>query len=275
MNGKKLFFLIFFMPAIIHGEGQVNQIISPNIHMPASIKIENNANLSLNAVADIKNEITAFFQQFHVVETIVKWKQHITDTVSAVKERALGFFEQSKDLVVDHKFKIIGTSILGLCVFFLYRIYRANIYLANENLWSAWEYSVTMEELLAMPKQELTNKLMIEIQKRYVNVDDPADFLTPMICFMKDVEQELKILNRYNRLYNWSIKIRLNNILPFNKHLFAQIQEKIQRLLYVKNGFASWVAQYKMLNALKKSETVRRSRKIDLLELNQGSTAST
>ncbi|MFC1845566.1 hypothetical protein ACFLX2_00385 [Candidatus Dependentiae bacterium] len=262
MNWKQPFFLLICLPMMATDDVAVSQDMHPNFNMPTNVTVENNPTLTLNIVADLRNEIHALFQQLQITQTIVRWKQAVTDRFDHVKNRTLGFCEQSKELIVDHKYKILGVGIIGVCVFFIYQILRGNSYLARDNLWSAWKNNLEMEELLAMPKQELANKLMIEVQKRYVNTEDPADFLSPMVDFMKDVENELSELRYYRRLYSWNSKIYLSKILPFNKKLFDGIKEKIQRLLYFKNGFASWVAQYKMLNALKKSRMIRRSRRI-------------
>lgn len=225
---------------------------------------------------NIKNQIIISLKLSQITQVIIRWKDAIGDHCTAVKNRTFGFFEQSKDLAVDHRYKLLAATLAGISGYFVYQVLCGNSYLARDNLWSSWKKETSMEELLTIPHQNLAHQLMLEIQGRYVSVSDPADFLTPMVDFMNSVEKELSQLRSYNRLYQWSSKIYLEKILPFNTNLFDGIKEKTQRLLYLKNGFASWVAQYKMLNALKKSKMIRRSRrKCVPLRLNQGLTAST
>jgi len=214
--------------------------------------LRENDHLAQDRTTIIKHqEMNHYSILINIIEvwTIVKTSivTPITETIAGSRKWLEGFWGDAWQLVSGHKYKLIGTSIVGTYTYLLYKALRGNSYLAQDDSWFSWEKELSMGQLLSIPQKELAQRLLTQVQHRYLNAANPTDFLSPLINFMRDIEAEINQLRIYNRIYKWTETINLSNILPFNKKRFKNIQEKIQRLLYFKNIFSSWVAHYKMV----------------------------
>ncbi len=147
-----------------------------------------------------------------------------------------------------HKKKIIlysaGTSYaLISCL-----IIQGNIFMRKSSIWSAWKKQLSMEELFAIPHDQLGKELVHAIQQRHVNVQNPTDHITPLVRFVQAVDQEMKVLNRYLILATGIRRCRLIRIFPTNNQKIEQAQELKQRLGFVKHTFISWAATDNLAN---------------------------
>lgn len=133
---------------------------------------------------------------------------------------------------------------------------RGNSYLGNTGLWAAWKSHLSLEELVKMPQNELAQLLVTEIQSRYIQANNPTDFVTPFVKFMSDINQEIRLTAYYAKLYDWLVWLRLAAITPVDIQRFALSSAKNQRVSYLKNVFSSWAADYKITPKKQKIDKV-------------------
>ena len=218
--------------------------IQPNIH-PQNLFQPGNTINTVNqggaAIAQSKSNATN--------TTINKIKLFVSQTIQQIKTLSphdIGRSAASWGKL--HKKKIVlysaGTSyVLISCL-----IIQGNIFMRKSTIWSVWKKQLSMEELFAIPHDQLGKELVHAIQQRHVNVQNPTDHITPLVQFVQAVDQEMKILNRYLILATGIRRCRLTRIFPTNNKRIEQAQELKQRLGFVKHTFISWAATDNLAN---------------------------
>ena len=147
-------------------------------------------------------------------------------------------------LLAAYKYHIIGATIVSAYSYLFYHVIQANHYVADPNLWSNWQSDMSLEELLEIPQKELAGHLLREIQARYTNPINPVDFINPLITFLDETRIELDRLRWYAKLYSLLKRTYLHKIVPINETRLYYLDERIQRLVYLKNMFHTWMADY-------------------------------
>lgn len=145
-----------------------------------------------------------------------------------------------------NRFFLCTSFIAGTYIYAYHYITQANKYLDMANLWSSWRSDTPLEYLITIPQQELAKELILEVQRRYSNPQNPTDFITPLITFIQAIENELKIIRKYNRLYHCTTILHVQKMLPFNQKQFKSLNEKYRKLIHIKNIFLSWATEYKI-----------------------------
>lgn len=228
------------------------QLPAPVAQLPAAAAsaVKSAASMGAEGAADVMNQNLAFTfnyspQQTKVTFPIVPpaFMQDLINkmpSASAYKEwgnRATGLVSRKKYLLLACAggFGYVWTC--HLCV-------KANAYMARLDTWSVWKRTYLLEELMRIPQNELANELLLEIQRRYINQNNPTDFITPLITFVREVDLELKALKRIQFLAKWLSRLFVARIFPLNREVVASIDERVKRLTYVHNVFSSWAAEY-------------------------------
>ena len=146
----------------------------------------------------------------------------------------------------NHKKKILASSIGSGYLMLCYQVLKGNHYLGNPSLWSSWKSSYALKTLYAMPREQLANELIVEIQKRHTTSNALGDFMLPLITFLSAIDQEIYMLRIYTHMYTWIDRLALLYILPINHKRFASARERLRRALFFKNLFLTWAAHYKI-----------------------------
>jgi hypothetical protein len=153
------------------------------------------------------------------------------------------------DFFENYKWHLIGASLALSYASLCYFIIVGNSYLGNKDLWSSWHQELSLEQLLAIPQQQLSQDLLHEIQRRYTDPSSLSDLNKPLAQFLTTIEQEEQDIRWYQSFYSWLSFAYITKIIPFSKQRFAKINERLQRLAYYKNIFQSWAAQYQLEHA--------------------------
>lgn len=146
----------------------------------------------------------------------------------------------------DYKWPLLLGTLISGYAYLCYIIASGNSYLTQKDLWSSWRQDLTLEQLLAIPQPHFAKELLQEIQRRYTDPAAVTDIVRPLGTFMKVIEQEEQQLLWYQNAFSWLQYIKATTIIPLNKAQFLKIPEKLQRLIYFKNAFQSWAAQYQL-----------------------------
>ena len=153
---------------------------------------------------------------------------------------------KTSNFLYSKRYFIGATIILGgyimTCNFFV----RGTKYLERTDTWASWHSDIPLEILMATPQSELAKELVLEIQRRYSNAQNPTDFISPLITFIKVIDEEIIMIKQYAEIYRLINKLHLQNIFPINQKQFNMLDEKEKKLIYFKNTFLSWAAEYKV-----------------------------
>ena len=77
-------------------------------------------------------------------------------------------------------------------------------------------------------------------------VQNPTDFISPLISFVQTIDKEINTLKKFIDAYWLITKLHTEKLLPVNIKQFATLNERYKKLLYLKNVFLSWAAEYKV-----------------------------
>jgi hypothetical protein len=154
--------------------------------------------------------------------------------------------EQGSQFISTNKWYLLAGGLSCVYAYLAYIVIQGNNYLGDLNLWSSWHQELPLDQLLAIPQQQLTQELIREIQRRYTDVSSIVDIVKPLGMFMVKSEQEEEQIKWYQSTYSWLSYLRLNKLIPMNQSRFNKITERLQRLAYYKNLFKSWTADYQL-----------------------------
>lgn len=145
-----------------------------------------------------------------------------------------------------------ASAILGGYAYACHYFVQANKYLERTDLWASWRGETSLELLITIPQHELAKELILEIQRCYSNAQNPTDFITPLITFMRAIDLEIITIKKYLSVYQWLTRLQLQNLFPINQRLFNLLGETCSKLIYIKNLFLVWAAEYKISHNKKK-----------------------
>lgn len=237
------------------------QVIVPNSSSSSSQALNSSASQSLNnnlnklnittiqkTAVDINNKIMNSIKQMNVSKMLSTWQQHIKTCGNDATKRILGFFE----LMYDHKFKLMAVVIGMAYGYLFFTAQKTNRYLYDDCLWSSWKKELPLEQLLSIPQKELAQELLDDIKTYYIDTNEPTNFLSPLATFIQETDAELIELKRCASFSSWVLWLKLSKLLPFDIQKKEIARERTQRLMYLKNLFSSWIAQYKLTSNVPK-----------------------
>lgn len=138
---------------------------------------------------------------------------------------------------------LLGTSAITYGIL-CYIIVSGNSYLGQAELWSSWRAELSLDQLLSIPQEQFSQDLLQEIHRRYTTSDTISDLMTPLSLFLLALEKEEEQIKWYQYAYSWLTYLKITKVLPFSKVRFAKINERIQRISYLKNSFHTWIAKF-------------------------------
>ena len=117
-------------------------------------------------------------------------------------------------------------------------------YLQGDTLWARWKPELTFEQLCTMSQKDLTQELLAAINERNYNKNNPTDFAHPLTMFIVNIDEEIKICKRYIATTQAIKRLRLMAIFPTNEHKIDEVNKLLQRALFIKHLFLSWLSDY-------------------------------
>jgi len=180
---------------------------------------------------------TAAFHGIHAANQLVNEMINTTRTIC----------KKTKQFTQKHKYYLIPSAILTSYITALFCVSRGNSYLDKKELWSAWKKEIATQDLiLDNNNSELVKNLLLEIQTRHMDKNNPIDFITPLANFIKNMEQEKRSLTFYANIYNMLKSSHLLKLFPVDKTCFHKVEDQIQRLHFIRSIFLTWAARYKI-----------------------------
>jgi len=127
-----------------------------------------------------------------------------------------------------------------------YKIYTANQLINNPSSWSNWKKEKTLEDLFTIPQSKLEADLLYEFQSRYIDSDNPTDFIFSIVQSSVSLQNEIDVVKRQIIRYQWIAACKGYRLLFLNPDSLQILQEKHRKLTFIKHIFASWCANYKI-----------------------------
>lgn len=214
------------------------------IHTDPSYQ-NNNTVVNTNLLTSFQQQIQAFVDYTKSGQDYVTTKfTHFSDFMIAYAK------ENSMQLSLG----AVGALYAGIWLRFMYLHHL----IFRKDTWSCWKNKTDLNELQSIAHAQLARELIVAIQKKYQAADKIADFVTPLMAFIVDMNKEIANLNSFIWQYESLKKIKLIALFPGYGKTMKLVREKLQRLMFLKNVFGSWMAEYK-INMNMKIENSRRS----------------
>jgi len=199
---------------------------------PVQVNIYNNNQMRSKNSAENKNEV-------------IQSTQILFSIVPLLRDYAKSFDPQQYKLsayqwLKKNKYKIIPAWYLTIWVILL----SSHYYFNQTNSWSSWQSATPFTELYTRPQQLLKQELIFEIQKRYINQQNPTDFISPLVTFMNRINREEKYLNCYTTILNGINRLYLARLFLISEKKIKKVELRKQRLTFVRQLFLSWAAEY-------------------------------
>ncbi|MCA9770334.1 hypothetical protein KC460_03115 [Candidatus Dependentiae bacterium] len=150
----------------------------------------------------------------------------------------------------EHRYSLVISGAISAYALLCYLVHKATIYIQDNTHWFGWHRDCSLEQLLSYSQDEITNQLIVAIESRYVTAQNPTNFFDPLMHFMQDIDDEIKHLHHYKKLFLWLDRFYLASITFANTQHCLHIQEKIDRLAYIKHLFGRWIAQQNLQSYL-------------------------
>ncbi len=162
-------------------------------------------------------------------KNITKNKNEPTQTTITLLSRATQLLDYTRSFdpqpykqyarqwLKKNKNKIIRYSILGCYLTMCLLLLSSHYYLNQPDSWSHWQAGIPFTELCTKPQQLLQQELIFDIQKRYINQQNPTDFMSPFVTFMNRITTEEKYVDRYLTMVNGINRLYLRRLFLINE----------------------------------------------------------
>jgi len=190
-----------------------------------------NENISMSKNKSTQTSSTSF--------TIINY---VSDYIKSLDPKNYG--QYSYQWIKQHKYKIIRYSIFSSYISLWLFLLSSRYYLNKPDSWSQWQANIPFTELCTKPQQLLQQELIFDIQKRYINKQNPTDFLGPFITFIHKITMEETAVNRYVFLLNSINSLYLKRLFFITDKKIKEAEQVKQRIAFVKQLFLTYVAEF-------------------------------
>jgi hypothetical protein len=203
--------------------------ITPQIELHPQITIANSSafsvkvgDITLQCIQKIKNIATP--ENYHLLKNSIK------------------------NMVWEYRYHITGATILGTYATISALLLHDYYHMLQSTTWAHWKQKCSFEELCITPQKDLTHELLCTINKQYYNADKPTDFAHPLTTFMYAIDGEIKRCKRYLLIAGAIKKLHLMTVFPTNDAKINEVTKLLERDLFIKHLFLSWLAEYNIAN---------------------------
>jgi hypothetical protein len=156
-----------------------------------------------------------------------------------------------KQLIWQYRYKIAGGTAIGSYSAMSILLIADYHQLDNNMIWPRWKHKLTFEDLCAIPQKELAKELMLAIGQHHYNKTNPTDLAYPLIAFIKEIDWEIDTIKRYIKTTKIIKSLSLMKLFPTNERKLNQATKMLERVLFIKHIFLSWLADYNLTSAEK------------------------
>ena len=156
-----------------------------------------------------------------------------------------------KNLLWQNRYKIAGGTLLGSYSATSLLLVANYHQLYHSVFWAHWKNNSSFEALCSIPQKELAKELLLAIGEHHYNKDNPTDLAYPLVTFIKDIDWEISLIKQYITTAQTIKNLYLMPIFPTNDKKLQQARKLLERDLFIKHIFLSWLADYNLTTAEK------------------------
>ncbi len=151
-----------------------------------------------------------------------------------------------KEMLWYYRYRIVGSTMIGS-----YSITNALLmydyhYLHHNTTWATWKKEYTFENLCAISQKDLAHELLLAIGQHYYSEKNPIDLTHPLIQFLNAIDTEIKRIKRYLNTAKIIKRLRLTTLFPINDNKINGAHKLLERALFIKHIFLSWLSEYNL-----------------------------
>lgn len=151
-----------------------------------------------------------------------------------------------KHFLWQNRYTIIAGTLLGSYTTTSLLLIADYYTVTTRLFWGHWKEQCTFEDLCLISQKELAKELMLAIGQHHYNKDNPTDLAYPLIAFIKDIDKEIDILKRYIMSTKIIKQLKIMPIFPTNDNKINRAIRLLERTLFIKHIFLSWLADYNL-----------------------------
>ncbi len=152
-----------------------------------------------------------------------------------------------KQLIWNYRYNIVAGTIVGIYSTAHILLLTDYYYLKDNARWAHWKSHCTFKQLCEIPHTELTQELIRAIGEHHYNKKNPNDSAHPLITFIATIEAEINICKRYLAIAKAIKQLHLMAIFPTNDAKISQIGSYLERCLFVRHIFLSWLTERNLI----------------------------
>lgn len=174
-------------------------------------------------------------------ETNEKYKPIFSTVADSFKQNV----DSLSNWASNNKLKIALSTISIMYLGTFYRIIVLWNAIKNNECWSLWKSSLNFEMFLSIPQKQLTEELISDINLKNSNPKNPTDFINPLVLFISQTDNELQNLKDFIAIATMMKNLNLERIFFISEVEISKVQERVQRLTYIRNLFSTWMSDYR------------------------------
>ena len=209
----------------------------------AKATIDGAAEIIKNAKAEGPVNINIHVNEYNTTETnsanYTSQKPDSTDPTNSTLKNNLSTtsnpFSRAWQWIKTHKIRAMLSFLGGTYVTTQSYLWYLSHQLQDKSCWSFWKNQLTLEELFRYRQTTLTKEIQEAIQHRYQSAGHTEDVVTPLTRFIKDVDNEIKLLQRYQSCVNGLSILFMSKLFFLNNALVKEIGNRLNRLEFIKS----------------------------------------
>lgn len=215
-----------------------------NFTINAPINNQNSPVTNVASNAQSQSAAESFMQN----ETVIAITQEIKNRITSIQKFIAdvpGKLQPWQPWFFNNRWRFLASSVALLYIYTWYRITVLSSALAEPDAWYNYKSMTSFEELLQIQQNELAQDVIRAIQHRYAP-QAIKDFFTPFLLFTKEIEREIEILQQLITLCKRIRLFRMHFLFPGQHSYFEHAQNKLRRVLYIRNIAFSWLGSFKL-----------------------------
>lgn len=220
------------------------QPVQVHVHMPQMSQIQTTTSSLDHLQADTHTLQNSSILSNSVVVAVSTLVSILQDVKTHLSSQAVKSTHSLLDWCYCNRYGLvlsgIVTAYIVLCTRLMYDQYWV---LADNSSWGAWKDNLSFESLCLLSQKELEQELLADIQKRYLQKKDPSNFIQPLILFLQDIENRIKIIKRYVWYCNHLDRFVVRIFFPLSARKKDEAVAQLQRMQFIHHIFMSWMAE--------------------------------
>lgn len=145
--------------------------------------------------------------------------------------------------VREHPWLALGVAVGGVYIVTVASLYGVAYYCTHSCRWANWKSELSAEQI-AHAKSAVALELFETLNKVYVCQHKQGDFLTPLVCFINDLDRELKWHYLFLSTHKWLDDHYIHPVFPQQQLERARIIEQGRRLIALRGLLVRWLSSY-------------------------------